>query len=246
MEAIKRYLSKWYPTEFESKQREIEAALKSSDFAKNGLVKATNKLFSTHVHPKRDFDKMGVFHLVLSYVEELLETGEKNRSLEELGERLQKLCEFLMQKIDISRQASRKMSVSQTVRREVDEFFKRFKTSAPAFDVVRLLNRIERELKDIGDDGENLRDVILNLQQEIEKTRQSGSTKIEEGNWHKWSSALHRLKKNPLSPGFKELKDVPISDFFKNQPATNASAQQADEIAAEQQQTAQEGSEEKA
>lgn len=240
-EAIKRYLLKWYPSEFESKKKEIQSALKSDDFGEKGLVEATNELFDTHVHPKRDFDKMGVFHLVVSYVEELFETDEKNKMLQELGNRLQKLCEFLMQKIDISRQASRKLSASQTVRREIDEFFKRFKTSAPAFDVVRLLNRIEREVKDIGDDGDNLRDVILKLQQEIEKTRQAGATKVEGGNWQQWSSALFRLKKNPLSPGFKELKDVPISDFFTKQTATNSPApeQKVNEIAAVTQQAAQ-------
>jgi hypothetical protein len=214
-DAIKEYLLKWYPDEFTQNKTPIEKQLSDQKFAEGGLVAATSELFKQYIHAGREFDKMGVFHFVVQLVEERLNSEGEDAAVSELERRLQKLCEYLLQKVDLSRQASRRLSVNQTVRREVEEFFKRFKSSAPAFDIVRLLNRIERELKEIGDDGEKLREAVIKMQQEIDKFRQSGETRVTEEYWQKWSSAFWLVKKNPLAPGFSDFKEVEISEYFK-------------------------------
>ena len=53
------------------------------------------------------------------------------------------------------------------------------------------------------------------MQQEIDKFRQSGETRVTEEYWQKWSSAFWLVKKNPLAPGFSDFKEVEISEYFK-------------------------------
>ncbi len=215
--AVDRYLQKWYPDVLAQKEKAeaIKARLDSPSYAKSGLVAATGALFRELVHPEREtYDKMGVLQEVVSLVNaEVRPNGLESAPSPEISKlegRLKRLCEELWRRIDVSRQASRRDSVAKAVRREVDDFFKRFKTGAPAFDVVRVLGRLGREVHDIGEDGSRLRSAISQLEHEIGQFRSRGESMVSDKYWERWSKALWRVRENPLQPDIPSFTELEI------------------------------------
>ena len=211
--AVEKYISKWYPDLLAQQETAaaIKATLEAADYGeKNGLAASTEELFKARIHPDREeYDKMGVFQEVISVVKtEITPVAlglEPTPDIAELEARVRRLCEAFWQRINISRQANRSESVAKAIRREVLDFFKRFKKAAPAFDIVRLLERLGREIHDIGDDGETLRTAITKLQHEITQFRSRGETTVNGDYWDKWSKALWRIKESPLQPEITEF-----------------------------------------
>jgi hypothetical protein len=141
------------------------------------------------------------------------ETESKpSRDIARLEIRMKRLCEQLWRRIDASRQASRRESAARAVRREVDEFFKRFKKSAPAFDIVRILARLGREVIEIGEDGDTLRSVVTHLQQKIEQFRDRGESMVDGDYWKRWSTALWKVRENPLRPEIAKFEELEIDE----------------------------------
>ena len=215
--AVHEFLKKWYADVLADSQKAaaINKALSDSAYGTSGLVEATEVIFKEHVHPERDkYDKMGVFHEVVTIVADRItrstSDGQIDESVSELERRLKKLCEELWRRIDLCRGASQRVSTAQAVRREIGDFFKRFKESAPAFDIVRIIERLYQEVKQINEDGDKLRAVLTKLQHEIQQFRDRGETAVKGEYWMRWSTALWRVKENPLQPDITEFNDLLI------------------------------------
>ncbi len=217
-ESVKQFLETWYPDVLARPgvKAAITAMLDDPSYGKSGLVGATEAIFKQHVHPGREtYDKMGVFHKVVAITEHRLREGTKSVSDEaivQMEHRLKALCEELWRRIDRSRQKCQRESAAHAVRREINDFFKRFKISAPAFDVVRILERLGREVREIGEDGGRLRDVLTELLREIQQFRDGGNTLVDAGYWRRWSTALWKIRENPLQPDVTKFAQLHVDD----------------------------------
>jgi len=82
--------------------------------------------------------------------------GTQNADLVELNKRLVTLCHEVRRAISASQQAARRSTGKQAVQRIIDDYFKTHKESSSVFAVQLLLERIQRDSKLLGQDGERL------------------------------------------------------------------------------------------
>lgn len=196
--AVSDYVRKWYPDVFEKNSKQLDAALNKSTFSDAGNANGAQQVFEDLVFEKpRDYDKMGVAQHAIDL---LASADSRKEFLQEIESNLNKLLIVLRRKIEQSKQESRKDSARQAVTRTTADFFKRFKDAAEPFEVELHLERLEREVDTISDDGATLRKALLMLLKEIRETRASGESMLKNSDWNRWSSILFAIKKNPLMP----------------------------------------------
>ena len=143
--AIREFVDKWHPDLDPEKRQSLHVALDNDAFGSDGLAASTKKLFVEHVYEvEREYDKYGVFHEVLGLVVHG-DFSEEDRSA--LEERLFGLCEKVRRAMSASQQAARRHSGKQAIQRLIDEFFVSHKESSSVFDLLLLLERIQRDLR---------------------------------------------------------------------------------------------------
>lgn len=200
--AVRKYIERWYPEEFALKSEQLKQALEDTTFGGYGVAVDTQNVFNEHVFErKRDYDKMGVFQIAIEEMEQSHFAGEEIIGLEIIKKRLTQLLVLLRRKLEQSKQESQTQSARQAIIRRSDDFFKRFKKSAEVFEVELHLERLEREIQFIGEhDSAMFKKLIGALIKEIRDLRASGAINITKDAWHRWSSLLYAIKKNPLAP----------------------------------------------
>jgi predicted ATPase len=200
-EAVLQYIKRWYPEKYEVNETAITTHLKNSEFGRNGNASDTQALFNAQVFDKnRDYDKMGVFQTAIELLEVIAMKDPNTVYLLVSEERLNTLLSYIRRKLEQSKQESKKQSARQSIIRTSDDFFKRFKNGAEAFEIELHLERIIREVDSIGDDSATLSKVLTSLLKEIKEIHASGNSMIDNQAWNRWSSLLFAIKKNPLSP----------------------------------------------
>jgi len=194
--AVLSYLGHWWEDIAADRRDEITAALDKPDFADKGIVEGTNAVLNEHVfEPPRTYDKYGV----LQEVVRLVYNGDvTNEDAELLQGNVLKLCEAIRRAVSASQQAARRESGKQAVKRLIDDFFVQNKESSSVFDMQLLLERIQRDLQLLGEDGEVLDGAIKRLLAELRKLRSSGQHRLTCEKWSAWSAALAEMRKNPL------------------------------------------------
>lgn len=197
-EAVKQYVHRWYP----EKTAELDKLDLSSG---GGVAKQTLAFFNKHIFPskRKDYDKMGVLQEAVALLEAHLDgeaTELDENDVKTLQSRLEALCGNLRRSIEDARAESKKKSVSQAVRRVVLDFFKQFKTNAPTFDVVIVLERIARMAAEVGDDARQLTNAVDSMLDIARELRSRGKTEIGHDNWDQWGTALWEIKNHPLNP----------------------------------------------
>ena len=199
--AVGRYIERWYPQQYADKKTQIVDELQSSDFGKSGNAADTQAVFDEYVFDKpRDYDKMGVIAVSVEMLQDEANKKADSSVLSDVERRLRSLLVCLRQKVEQSRHESQKESARQAIVRMSDDFFKRFKDAAEAFEIELHLDRIARELNPIGDDFAELTKVLNALLEEIREVRANGESLIEKLDWYRWSSLLFAIKKNPIAP----------------------------------------------
>lgn len=205
--AISKYLEHWWP-DVDSKVIEaIEKESEEASFTDEGVVEGINALFQKHLFKtKRSYDKYGV----LEEAVRLLSSGKvSEEEEEELKSNVFQLCEQIRRAISASQQAARRETGKQAVRRLVDDFFVQFKQECGVFDLILLLERIQRDLELLGEDGEQLDNTIRKLIAELRRARSADQQRLSGVLWNAWAKVLREIRNNPLMVEVQIIEGIP-------------------------------------
>lgn len=206
--AVSKYLEHWWSDADQTSVAQIEEGMEKDSFLAEGIVEGTNALFQANLFKtKRSYDKYGVLEEVVRLVaDDQLEADEEK----ELKANVFAICEQLRRAISASQQAARRETGKQAVRRLVDDFFIQFKQACGVFDLILLLERIQRDLQLLGEDGERLDNTIRKLISELRRARSSDQQKLVGDKWNAWSKVLREIRNNPLMVDVRIDEGTPI------------------------------------
>lgn len=205
--AILNYLDRWWSDLEPEKRDKVASALDDLEFGENGVVESTNAVLNDFVFESpQSYDKYGVLEEVVRLVESSSINGN---DAEQLRSNLFKLCEEIRRAVSASQQAARRETGKQAVKRLIDDFFVQNKKSCSVFDMQLLLERIQRDLQLLGEDGETLDNVVKRLISELRKFRSAGHQRLLDDQWTSWSEMLFAIKKNPLQAEVRLIEGVP-------------------------------------
>ncbi|MEM9446439.1 MAG: hypothetical protein AAGA18_13930 [Verrucomicrobiota bacterium] len=195
-------MNKWYPElEENGSFREVRDFLEDEGFGESGLVEGTKKLFKELVFKEeRCYDKLGILQEAVRILNE--ESVEVER--DELRNRVSKLCQFIGDKVDLAEGVVLQKSGKQSVARLVQDFQKKYHESANVFDLLRVVQRIEKETDLLGIDGDGLRETLRKMRLNLITLRDANQKRITGDEWLKWSEAFDLIRKNPLMQNLSE------------------------------------------
>lgn len=208
--AIARYVKRWYPDRYEEIREKLDYELAKPESYSGGVVAGATAVFNSliHEHPK-SFDKMGV----LQELTALLPEGISEPGLWiDLEKRVVKVCHAIRRAISASQQAARRSSGKQAIQRLIDDYFKINKESSSVFDIQLLLERIQRDTKLLGEDGEILDGSVNRMLSHLTKTRGANQQHFRGETWARWKVVLGEIRKNPLATFVKVADEGPLVD----------------------------------
>lgn len=212
--AILRYVKRWYPERYDENSEKLEDALAADDFCSQGIVAGATGIFNDAVHEKaKAFDKMGVLQEAVSLIGE--RPNDLSAELLQLKARLVQLCHEVRRAVSASQQAALRSSGKQAVQRIIDDYFKTHKESSSVFSVQLLLERIQRDTKLLGEDGETLDGALNRLLGELNKVRAAAQQHFRGDTWQRWKTVIAAIRKNPLGTTVKITDDGPECDGDK-------------------------------
>jgi hypothetical protein len=174
-------------------------------------------VFNELVHDNhKAFDKMGVLQEAVSLVAE--RPVELAVEMQELQKRIIKLCHEVRRAVSASQQAARRSSGKQAIQRIIDDYFKTHKESSSVFAVQLLLERIQRDTKLLGADGEKLDGSLNRLLSELNKVRAADQQHFRGEQWKRWKSVITAIRKNPLDTAIKITEQGPECDGGLEEP----------------------------
>lgn len=217
--AVIRYVKRWYPEKFNAISSKLEESLAAPKFAADGLVAGATTVFNELIHEQpRAFDKMGVLQEAVSLAAERTPELENERG--ELGNRLVKLCHEVRRAVSASQQAARRSSGKQAIQRIIDDYFKTHKESSSVFAVQLLLERIQRDTKLLGADGEKLDGSLNRLLSELSKARAADQQHYKGDQWRQWKAVIGSIRKNPLDTSIKITEQGPECEAVAVEPSS--------------------------
>jgi hypothetical protein len=137
----------------------------------------------------------------------------------ELQKRLVKLCHEVRRAVSASQQAARRSSGKQAIQRIIEDYFKTHKESSSVFAVQLLLERIQRDTKLLGADGEKLDGSLNRLLSELNKVRAADQQHFRGEQWKRWKGVITAIRKNPLDTAIRITEQGPECDGELEQPA---------------------------
>lgn len=215
--AVVRYVKQWYGAKYTEISDRLDQAVSKPDFSAAGVVAGATKVFNdlVHDHPKA-FDKMGVMQEAVALLAERppANAGE----VDELRKRLHKLCHEMRRAVSASQQAARRSSGKQAIQRIIDDYFKTHKESSSVFDLQLLLERIQRDTKLLGADGEQLDGSLNRLLSDLNKVRASDQRHFRGDQWKRWKGVVTAIRKNPLDAAIRITEQGPENDDGLEEP----------------------------
>jgi len=209
--AIARYVKRWYPEKPSEIANKLDILVAKPEFYSNGVVAGATAVFNELVHDQpKAFDKMGVLQEAVSLVAERSE--EHKVEFIELEKRLVALCHEVRRAVSASQQAARRSSGKQAIQRIIEDYFKTHKESSSVFAVQLLLERIHRDTKLLGADGEKLDGSINRLLSELSKARAADQQHYRGEQWRKWKIVISAIRKNPLDTAIRITEHGPECD----------------------------------
>lgn len=209
--AIARYVKRWYPEKHSEVASKLDVSVANPEFYTNGVVAGATAVFNELVHEKpKAFDKMGVLQEAVSLVAE--RSAEHNAEFVDLEKRLIALCHEVRRAVSASQQAARRSSGKQAIQRIIEDYFKTHKESSSVFAVQLLLERIQRDTKLLGADGEKLDGSINRLLSELSKARAADQQHYRGEQWRKWKTVISAIRKNPLDTAIRITEHGPECD----------------------------------
>jgi ABC-type cobalamin/Fe3+-siderophores transport system ATPase subunit len=210
--SIARYVKRWYPEKYDESEAKLKAATTAPAFTADGLAHGALAIFNDLIHEqlRKDFDKMGVLQEAVSLVSE--RSADHNADWADLEARLTKLCHEIRRAVSASQQAARRMSGKQAIQRIIEDYFKTHKESSSVFDIQLLLERIQRDTKLLGADGEKLDGSLNRLLSELGKSRAADQQYYRGEQWRQWKAVISAIRKNPLDTAIRITDDGPVTD----------------------------------
>ena len=216
--AIVRYVKRWYPDKHEAISTTLDGAMAKPEFHASGLVAGATAVFNEMVHEQpKAFDKMGVMQEAVALISE--RASNLTAEWSELEIRLVKLCHEVRRGISASQQAARRSSGKQSIQRIIDDYFKTHKESSSVFAVQLLLERIQRDTKLLGEDGEKLDGSLNRLLNELNKARAADQQHYREDAWRRWKSVISAIRRNPLDTAIRITELGPECDGSLVEPS---------------------------
>lgn len=214
--AVLSYLDRWWSELDADAKAKVSDMLDDAAFTEGGYVKGANSVLNDFVFDsERTYDKYGVLEEVVRLVRE----GDvEPADLEALKSNMFKVCEEVRRAVSASQQAARRESGKQAVKRLIEDFFVQHKESSSVFDVQLLLERIQRDLQLLGEDGEVLDGAIKRLVSQLRKLRSAGHHQLEGELWKAWSETLAGMQKNPLQFSVRIDEGVPAAEQAAESP----------------------------
>jgi ABC-type cobalamin/Fe3+-siderophores transport system ATPase subunit len=209
--ALVRYVKRWYDSKYSEVAERLEEAVSKPGFSSDGVVAGATDVFNTLIHdtPKA-FDKMGVLQEAVALLHE--RPDEIVAETIELKKRLVKFCHEVRRAVSTSQQAARRMSGKQAIQRIIDDYFKTHKESSSVFAVQLLLERIQRDTKLLGADGEKLDGSLNRLLSELNKVRAADQQHFRGEQWKRWKGVVAAIRKNPLDTVIRITEQGPECD----------------------------------
>jgi hypothetical protein len=229
--AIVRYVKRWYPDEYVRISSKLDAAIAKSEFTSSGVVAGATAVFNEMVHEQvKPFDKMGVLQEAVALISE--RANAQDGDWPELKKRLVTLCHELRRAVSASQQAARRSSGKQSIQRIIDDYFKTHKESSSVFAVQLLLERIQRDTKLLGADGEKLDGSLNRMLAELSKARAADQQHYRNDQWRRWKTVISAIRKNPLEVAVRITEQGPECDGASDEapssePSQNGSGKKA-------------------
>jgi hypothetical protein len=209
--ALTRYVKRWYPDKYHEQADKFSEMLSAPDLYSKGLAAGATVILNTLVHgTPKDFDKMGVLQEFVALLSDGSTIDASDRS--ELYNRLVTLCHELRRTVSASQQAARRTSGKQSIQRLIDDYFKTHKESSSVFAIQLLIERIQRDTKLLGEDGEALDGALNRLLSEVNKARGANQQHFCGDMWKRWKSVISAIRKNPLGAVIRITEDGPECD----------------------------------
>jgi ABC-type cobalamin/Fe3+-siderophores transport system ATPase subunit len=206
--AIVGYIKRWYPEKHAEISGKLDEMLSKPEFCSSGLVAGATAIFNQLIHDQaKPFDKMGVLQEAVTLVS--LRNTSQSAEWVELGKRLIKLCHEIRRAVSASQQAARRSSGKQAIQRIIDDYFKTHKESSSVFAIQLLLERIQRDTKLLGEDGEKLDGSLNRLLAELNKARAADQQHYRGDAWRRWKTVMSAIRKNPLDTAIKITEQGP-------------------------------------
>ena len=208
-EAVLRYVKRWHPEKHDGAADKLREVMAKPEFSENGLVAGATKTLNELVHsPPKPFDKMGVMQEAIFLLAS--DDADLLKEMAELRNRLFKLCHEIRRAVSASQQAARRNSGKQSIQRLIDDYFKTHKESSSVFDIQLLLERIQRDTKLLGEDGEKLDASLGRMLNELNKARAADQQHFRGDAWRLWKLVIVAIRKNPLEAEVKITEDGPV------------------------------------
>jgi hypothetical protein len=217
--SVERYVKHWHPEKYQANHGAIGQAVADPTFSANGLVAGTTDVFNRLVHDQpKPFDKMGVLQEVVALLAE--QDHGLDREIAVLKDRLVRMCHEVRRAVSACLQAARRRSGKQSIQRLIKEFFKTNKESSTVFDIQLLLERIQRDTKLLGEDGDKLDASLRRLMGLLDKARAADQQRFRDDEWRRWSTVINDIYKSPLDIQVRITDDGPETDSGDSEPAT--------------------------
>ncbi|MBI5760154.1 MAG: AAA family ATPase [Planctomycetales bacterium] len=209
--AIVRYVNRWYPEKHGAISAKLDESLAKPEFESSGVVAGATVIFNEMIHEQaKAFDKMGVLQEAVALISE--RAASQTTEWSELEKRLVKLCHEVRRAVSASQQAARRSSGKQAIQRIIDDYFKTHKESSSVFAVQLLLERIQRDTKLLGEDGEKLDGSLNRLLSELNKARAADQQHYRGEAWRRWKTVISAIRKNPLDTAVRITELGPECD----------------------------------
>lgn len=198
--AFREYVEQWHGKVVDEHGQMLETALNEDDET-IGNVRFVKGVCTNVPGLDEDYDKLGVLARVVEIVKSKEPAdGTSHADVNVFTERMLALFADLNGRIESSRRAASRQSMTTNVKRIIREFVRTRTHGCSIIDLRRHLQRLIREARTIDDAGEKLRTVLEALDSKAQKLELAGQGRIVEGDWEGWKQSLETVKRNPLQP----------------------------------------------
>lgn len=194
--AVIQYIKKWYPEIDLKKNSSLHESIHQESYGSNGLAADTKQIFIENIfNEKRDYDKLGVNQEIIEILNDI-----DDNSKDKLMKRMILICNTLRSKIDLAEAQVNQETGKQAIDRIIKDFKREYKISISVFDFLRILAKLERQVDNLGMDGDNFRKFIIKIKKELESIKNSGQRTINNSCFQEYKNKLEVLRKNPINP----------------------------------------------
>lgn len=133
-------------------------------------------------------------------MEKLKDTPEQGEQalLEKLDSRIRQMCVKVRKIIEIGQQIERRRTGKRAIQRIIGDYFVTHRNATKVVDLEILLERLNREARMLGVDGEDLKRTLAIQLDCVAGLRAANQVEIGGDEWKRWRERLELIRQNPL------------------------------------------------